>query len=261
MVKFQPKTSIAVISGKGGVGKTTVAVNLAVALADRLDAKVGLLDVDITGPNVASMLGIDGSELDTSEALRPITYNFERVSHRQYMGPGSLKVMSISFFLPTQDTPIIWRGQRKTAIINQMLYQTDWGELDFLVIDTPPGTSDEIITVMEALKKVDLTCLIVTLPQKISQLDVSKAIQMTKVMGARVMGVVENMSGFWHGDAQEVCDKYDLELLARIPMNQGYSWNGDEGRPAYLSHDELWRIYADVIRTSIKKGWFKWKVQ
>lgn len=248
---------IAVISGKGGVGKTTVAVNLAVALADVLKARVGLLDVDITGPNAAQMLGIQHKQMHVDKVLHPVRYDFTGWRST----PRSLGVQSISFLTPSEDTPIVWRGRRKTMAIEQMLERTDWGHLDFLVIDTPPGTSDEVITVYELLRKFDLTCLIVTLPQMISQLDVSKAIQMTKIMGARVIGVLENQSGFWPGDARVVCDKYNLDLLGRIPMESKFASYGDDGMPAYLEDTNMATLYGQLIAGAISKGIFKWKVK
>lgn len=248
--------SIAVISGKGGVGKTTVAVNLAVALADILKARVGLLDVDITGPNVARMLGLQHAEMVVEEAILPVKYHFTGWDSVD----RTLEVMSIAFLTPTEDTPIVWRGKRKTAAINQMLQRTKWGKLDFLVIDTPPGTSDEIITVLEQLRGSSLSCLIVTLPQEISQIDVSKAIVMSKVMEAKIFGILENMSGFWPGDAQVICDRYDLDLLGRIPMDPSYAAMGDGGRPIYTEHESIMQIYNNIILQSIKKGMFGWKL-
>lgn len=179
------KHKILVLSGKGGVGKSTVACQLAMALASR-GAAVGLLDVDICGPSVPRMLGLTGRAVHNSgNGWSPVyVENFP-----------DLAVMSVGFLLPEDDKAIIWRGPRKNGLIKQFLTDVDWGELDFLVIDTPPGTSDEHISVAQYLKSAEISgCVVVTTPQEISMQDVRKELNFCEKTKMPVLGIVENMA-------------------------------------------------------------------
>ncbi len=176
------KHRVVVLSGKGGVGKSTIAVNLAVALM--LEGKaVGLLDADIHGPSIPTMLGLEGAQLEASpDGLVPA-----RV--------GGLKVISIGFFLNNPDDAVIWRGPLKMGVIRQFLKDVVWGDLDYLIIDSPPGTGDEPLSVCQLVGRLD-GAIIVTTPQRVAAVDVRKSITFCRQLGVPVLGVVENMSGF-----------------------------------------------------------------
>jgi len=203
------KNVIVVLSGKGGVGKSTVSTQLSLALRKNgfkvsqtispqkhdsgfiknifLIAQVGLLDIDLCGPSVPYLLGLEGRDIfQCSEGWVPI-YTDES---------QTLAVMSIGFLLKNREDPVIWRGPKKTMMIRQFLTDVRWDELDYLIIDTPPGTSDEHITVMECLKEVGCHgAIIVTTPQEVALDDVRKEITFCKKTGIKIMGIVENMSG------------------------------------------------------------------
>ncbi|TMW88337.1 hypothetical protein EJD97_018688 [Solanum chilense] len=178
------KHKILVLSGKGGVGKSTFSAQLAFALA-AMDFQVGLLDIDICGPSIPKMLGLEGQEIHQSNiGWIPIYVE------------SNLGVMSIGFMLPNPDEAVIWRGPRKNALIKQFLRDVDWGELDFLVVDAPPGTSDEHISIVQSLQETGIDgAVIVTTPQQVSLIDVRKEVSFCKKVGVEVLGVVENMSG------------------------------------------------------------------
>jgi len=186
----QISKKIMVLSGKGGVGKSTVATGLALSLAGQ-GMKVGLLDIDITGPNVPKMLGLEDVELNVEEGqIFPA------------IGPNGLKVISMAFLLEDPDKPVIWRGPIKLGAIQQFIGDVAWGELDMLVIDFPPGTSDEPLTVTQNLPGID-GVVIVTTPQEVALLDSRKSIVFAKTISVPVLGVVENMSGYTiRGSAQ-----------------------------------------------------------
>jgi ATP-binding protein involved in chromosome partitioning len=173
---------VVVLSGKGGVGKSTVAVNLAAALM-LAGKRVGLLDVDIHGPSIPTMLGLEGEQLQGgADGLVPVEV-------------GGLKVMSIGFFLNSQDDAVIWRGPLKMGVIKQFLKDVAWGDLDYLIIDSPPGTGDEPLSVCQLVGKLD-GAIVVTTPQKVAAADVRKSINFCRQLKVPVLGVVENMSGF-----------------------------------------------------------------
>ncbi|TDH67404.1 hypothetical protein CCR75_000405 [Bremia lactucae] len=178
------KHKILVLSGKGGVGKSTIACQLAFALAGQ-GFQVGLLDVDITGPSVPRMLGLLGQEVHQSAAGWSPVYVDD-----------NLGVMSIGFMLPNADDAIIWRGPKKSGIIKQFLVDVQWGELDYLIIDTPPGTSDEHISIVQYMKEADLDgAVVVTTPQEVALSDVRKELNFCLKTEIKVLGVIENMSG------------------------------------------------------------------
>lgn len=191
------KHKILVLSGKGGVGKSTFSAQLSFALA-AMDHQVGLLDIDICGPSIPKMLGLEGQEIHQSNLGWSPVY------------VDSIGVMSIGFMLPDPDDAVIWRGPRKNGIIKQFLKDVYWGELDFLVVDAPPGTSDEHISIVQFLKETGIDgAIIVTTPQQVSLIDVRKEVSFCKKVGIPVLGVVENMSGL----CQPVTDfKYVRQL-------------------------------------------------
>ncbi len=225
---------IAIASNKGGVGKTTVAVNLAVALAKR-GARVGLLDADITGPNIPTMFGFPaGFMAESSGGLAPI----ERFG---------VRVCSLGFILP-KGSPIIWRGPMLHTAIRQLLHDISWGELDYLLIDLPPGTSDASISM--AMEAPIAGVVIVTTPQGVSVEDATKAVAMFDKMHVPVFGVVENMSYFacphcgertdifGHGGAREAAEELGLEFLGEIPLDAATRAGGDAGVPIIESAPE-----------------------
>ncbi len=200
---------IVVLSGKGGVGKSTMAVNLAMGLV-MAGKKVGLLDVDIHGPSVPTMMGIEGRVPQGVEGeLMPVDAD-------------GLKVISTGFFLRSQDDAIIWRGPMKTGAIRQFLQDVAWGDLDFLVVDSPPGTGDEPLSVCQLMGDID-GAVIVTTPQKVAAVDVRKSITFCRQMKVPVLGVVENMSGF-------VCPKCG-EISSILGAGGGMKMAGEMGVP------------------------------
>ncbi|KAL5991168.1 cytosolic Fe-S cluster assembly factor nbp35 [Asimina triloba] len=178
------KHKILVLSGKGGVGKSTFSAQLSFALAG-MDYQVGLLDIDICGPSIPKMLGLEGQDIHQSNlGWSPVYVE------------SNLGVMSIGFMLPDPDEAVIWRGPRKNGIIKQFLKDVYWGELDYLVVDAPPGTSDEHISIVQFLQATGIDgAIIVTTPQQVSLIDVRKEVNFCKKVGIPVLGVVENMSG------------------------------------------------------------------
>jgi Mrp family chromosome partitioning ATPase len=226
----QIKHTIAVMSGKGGVGKSTVATNLAVALAQR-NYKVGLMDADIHGPNVPKMLGIEGAQLTgTGNGIRPVMYY------------PNLKVISVAFMLQSRDNAVIWRGPLKHAVIRQFLSDIAWGELDYLVVDLPPGTGDEPLSIAQTIKHVD-GALIVTTPQDVALLDARKTVTFARILNIPVRGIVENMSGFIcphcgkrtdifkTGGGEKAAQEMNVPFLGRIPLDPTVVTGGDEGSP------------------------------
>lgn len=227
------KNRIAVFSGKGGVGKTTVSVNLAYGFGKN-NFQTGILDADITGPNVAKMLDIKGEPVVLNEKIIP----FEK---------HNLKIMSIaSLIQPGQ--PVIWRGPMRSKIINQFLGEIEWGELDLLIADLPPGTGDEILTVAQGMKP-DLA-IIVTTPQQISLIDAERAINMAKKLEIPHIGIVENMSGFicphcsavlnifGEGGGEKLAADYGIPFLGNIAIDLNTRILSDQGRPVMLDNPE-----------------------
>lgn len=231
------KNKILVMSGKGGVGKSTVAVNLALGLANS-GYKVGLMDVDLHGPDICRMLNLTGSLVapeNENDLIPPLTYN------------DKLKVVSLEYMMKDRDEAIIWRGPLKIQAIRQFVADMDWGELDYLVIDAPPGTGDEPLSIAQTVKNVH--ALVVTTPQAIALADVRKSINFCKTVEMPVVGVVENMSGyvcphcekttniFSSGGGEQVARDFDLPFLGRVPMDPRVVIAGDTGTP-YLSSGE-----------------------
>lgn len=214
------RNTIAVASGKGGVGKTTIAVNLAVALAQS-GAKVGLMDADIYGPNVPIMLGVE---------WRPPVKDNKIVPAVAY----GVEVMSMAF-LVRPEQPLIWRGPMLHSAIRQFLSDVAWGDLDYLVIDLPPGTGDAQLTLAQSVPLSG--ALLVTTPQQVALLDVVKAVEMFNQLQVPVLGIVENMSGdvFGQGGGRRLAERYGVPLLGEIPLDAQVRSGGDNGRPVVVA--------------------------
>ena len=224
------KNIVAVASGKGGVGKTTISVNLAVALA-KAGASVGLLDADITGPNIPMMIGAEGQPIASpSGKITPIEAH-------------GVKVISIQFFLP-EGQPVVWRGPLVGGAIQQFLRDVEWGDLDYLVVDLPPGTSDAQLTLAQS---VPLTgAVLVTTPQEVALADVAKALAMFKRVSVPILGLVENMSGFVCSHCGEVTDIFGrgggeryaaengIDFLGGVPLDVTVRQGADVGVPAVV---------------------------
>ena len=227
------RTIIAVASGKGGVGKSTVAVNLALALA-RNGQRTGLLDVDIYGPSIPTMFGIGDRPVVIENRIQP----FQR---------WGVKVMSLGFILET-DTPVIWRGPMVMRAIEQMLGDVDWGELDVLVLDLPPGTGDAQLTVTQKLQVTG--ALIVTTPQDVALIDARKGLAMFRKVGVPVLGIVENMATFVcpgcgretpifrKGGGERTAAELGVPFLGSIPLDAAIAEGGDAGRPIVVAQPE-----------------------
>jgi ATP-binding protein involved in chromosome partitioning len=227
------KNIIAVASGKGGVGKSTVSANLAVALA-QAGASVGLLDADITGPNIPLMMGLEGTPRQSPAG--------KIVPLERY----GVKVISIAFFVP-EGQPIVWRGPLVGGAIQQFLRDVEWGELDYLIVDLPPGTSDAQLTLAQAVPLSG--SILVTTPQQVSLTDVEKALAMFRRLSVPVIGVVENMSAFvcpHCGEATEIFGRgggerfarsFDVEFLGGIPLDITVRQGGDAGIPAVAQRE------------------------
>ena len=233
------KHKIVVISGKGGVGKTTVSVNLAISLAS-IGLRVGIIDVDITGPNVGKMMGIPQ---DTRPRVDPEKKIFFPVA-----GPLNVKVMSMAFLTESPDDPVIWRGPMKMSAVRQFLADAEWGELDYLVCDLPPGTSDETLDMLQLIP--DENIIVVTTPQEVAMMDARKTINMAQIMKRKVLGIVENMSGykcpkcgeyidiFGKGGAEKASNDFKVALLGKIPFEAEVGQQGDKGLPFVLKYPE-----------------------
>ena len=232
------KNIIAIASGKGGVGKSTVTANLAMAL-HRSGASVGIIDADIFGPSIPVMFGAENMQ----PTITPINGKNFINPIRQY----GIKMMSIGFLTPA-DNAVVWRGPMASQALKQFFADTDWGSLDYLLIDLPPGTSDIHITLVQTVPVTG--AVIVTTPQKVAVTDAIKGLAMFKQpqINVPVLGVIENMAWFTpeelpdhkyfifgEGGGQRLCDKFDVPLLGQIPLVQGIREAGDEGRPAVMN--------------------------
>ncbi len=225
------KHKLIIISGKGGVGKSTVAVNLAYGLLFQ-GKKVGILDVDIHGPSLAKMLGVEGRRLNASgeNVIEPISIT------------PSLKMVTIASLLESADTPVIWRGPLKMKLISQFLGDVNWGKLDYLVVDSPPGTGDEPLSVAQLIPGMD-GAIIVTTPQEVALLDSRKSVGFAKALKIPVIGIIENMSGlicphcggkielFKTGGGEKAAKDLGVPFLGRIPIEPDIVNSTDEGRP------------------------------
>jgi len=250
------KHKIMVLSGKGGVGKSTVAVNLATALA-LAGKKVGILDVDIHGPSVPKLLHLEGRQISSSDnALLPVKID---------RGAGSLSVMSIGFLLRERDDAVIWRGPRKYGVIKQFLKDVEWGELDYLVVDSPPGTGDEPLAVAQLIGKTD-GAVVVTTPQEVAVQDVRRCIVFCRQLEVPVLGVVENMSGFTCPKCGELvrifgadggrsmAEEMGVPCLGSIPIEPEIVVSGDSGTPMVQAkpHSETAKAFGRIVRTLLE---------
>jgi len=224
------KHKIVVISGKGGVGKTTVAVNLAMSLAS-IGLRVGILDVDITGPNVLKMLGIPPE-------LKPMV-DAEAKRFYPVNGPLNMKVMSMAFLIENSDSPVIWRGPMKMSAVRQFLGEAIWGDLDYLICDLPPGTSDETLDILQLIPEENI--IVVSTPQEVALMDARKTIKMAQIMERNVLGIIENMSTFkcpscgsnhnifGEGGGMVLAKEFQTDLLGQIPLDPVIRVREDEG--------------------------------
>ncbi|MDW8236997.1 MAG: Mrp/NBP35 family ATP-binding protein [Aquificaceae bacterium] len=245
---------IAVASGKGGVGKSTVATNIAIALS-KLGNKVGLLDADIYGPSVPTLVGLKNERVHINEQNKLLP-----------LEAYGLKVLSIGFLLPSEDTPVIWRGPMLMRALTQFLFDVEWGELDFLVLDLPPGTGDVQLTLAQNVK-ID-GAIIVTTPQDLALADVRKAVSMFKEVNIPILGVVENMAYFTcpesnqkyyifgKGKVAEFALAYELKVLGSIPIDPQLCSSSDVGKPIALEDSESAKAFmalAQVINEQLKR--------
>lgn len=246
------KNRVLVFSGKGGVGKSTVAANLAQAFAQK-KLKVGLLDVDIHGPNLAKMLGVEDKRLDVSPVgIKAVDVN------------ENLKLVSMSFLLQDPDLPVIWRGPLKMKAIQQFLGDVDWGELDWMVIDSPPGTGDEPLSVAQLIPATG--AVIVTTPQEVSLMDSRKAVAFARKLNLKVLGIIENMSGmicphcgkkidlFKEGGGKIAAIELGVPFLGKIPIDPQIVTSGDEGKPFIIDrpNSEASQAFMKIVEKIIE---------
>ncbi len=240
------KNKIMVMSGKGGVGKSTVAVNIAYALKDA-GYKVGLLDIDIHGPSVPNMTGTQDEQLKAEdEQLIPVKKD-------------GLEIISIGYLLDSRERAVIWRGPLKYKLLMQIMNDVKWGELDYLIIDSPPGTGDEPLTIMQNMS--DLTgTVIVTTPQDIALIDVEKAIDLCNQMSKDIIGVIENMSIYVCPDcgreshifgtngAKKLEEQFAVKVIGSLPLLESIAENADKGIPAYVHDENIRQIYKEIVK-------------
>lgn len=240
------KNKIMVLSGKGGVGKSSIAVNTAVALKNK-GYKVGLLDIDLHGPSIPHMLGLQNETLnaDKDNKLIPVEKN-------------GLKVISIGFLLDDDNRAVIWRGPLKYKLLMQFLNDVEWGELDYLIIDSPPGTGDEPLTILQNIKDLN-GAVIVTSPQDIALLDVKKAMDFLNQMSVPVIGLVENMSGYKCPECGEIShifgrqnieEKLGSKVITKIPIMKAFVELSDSGRVPAEINEEI-KIHFEKISQRI----------
>jgi ATP-binding protein involved in chromosome partitioning len=223
------KNIVAVASGKGGVGKTTVAVNLAVALAQS-GSRVGLLDADVYGPNVPTMLGVSEQPYGRGNRIMPLE-------------AWGLKVMSMGFLSPG-DRPLVWRGPMLHQVLQQFVRQVEWGETDYLIIDLPPGTGDVQLSLIQTVPVTG--AVVVTTPSVVALADVRKAVEMFRQVKVEILGVVENMSYFLcphcgertevfsYGEGKNTAERFNVPFLGEIPLNSSVRLHGDSGKPVVV---------------------------
>jgi Mrp family chromosome partitioning ATPase len=245
------KHKLMIMSGKGGVGKSSVSVNLAIALS-RKGFKVGLMDVDIHGPDIPRMLGLKGMmAANANRKLDPMRYS------------DNLTAVSIESLMADKDDAVIWRGPMKHGAIRQFVGEVDWGELDYLIIDAPPGTGDEPLTVAQLIK--DARAIIVTTPQEVALADVRKSINFCKTVKMEIIGLVENMSSytcphcgrsvdiFGSGGGERTADQAGLKLLGRIPFDPNLVKCGDEGISYQQQYGDspVTRVFGEIADRAV----------
>jgi ATP-binding protein involved in chromosome partitioning len=243
------KHKIIVLSGKGGVGKSTVSVNLALTLSGK-NYKVGLLDSDLHGPSIPKMLGVE------DEKPEPTDTGFNPVSIS-----SNLKVMSIGFLLQDKDSPVIWRGPLKMGAIKQFIGDCNWGELDYLIIDLPPGTGDEPLSIAQLIPNCDGT-VIVTTPQDVALVSVRKSINFVKKMNMPIIGIVENMSGFKcpycgkeidifkTGGGIKASKDFSVPFLGKVPLDAEIVQTGDSGEPFVVKNKDsnTTKAFIEIVK-------------
>jgi ATP-binding protein involved in chromosome partitioning len=251
------KNKFLVLSGKGGVGKSTVAVHLAVALSNR-EFQTGLLDIDLHGPSIPKMMGLSGKKIVVEKGLlKPLTFN------------KNLGIISMASILDDQDTAVIWRGPRKGGAIRQLLGDVLWGPLDFLIIDAPPGTGDESLSIAQLIP--DVRAIVVTTPQQVAIEDVRRSLQFLKKVSLEVLGVIENMSGlicphcqqeidlFKQGGGESLARERGVPFLGRIPLDPNLVSEADAGRPFFKGHEDsamvlaFNRIVDELVKAGVKQ--------
>ncbi|MFP4545483.1 MAG: P-loop NTPase [Methanomassiliicoccales archaeon] len=242
------KHVIVVMSGKGGVGKSTVAANLALALSMK-GYETGLMDADIHGPNIPKMLKIEDAVITgDSDGLEPVVV------------PPHMKVMSMAFLLQGRDVPVIWRGPMKMGAIRQFIGDVKWGALDYLIVDLPPGTGDEPLSIAQLIPNADGT-IIVTTPQEVAILDARKSVSFSRSLKLPVIGIIENMSGFIcphcgkeidlfsEGGGKRAAEELGVPFLGAVPVDPKVVRSGDEGMPIVLydSDSEASRSFMRIV--------------
>jgi ATP-binding protein involved in chromosome partitioning len=243
------KHKILVLSGKGGVGKSTVSANLAVTLSEK-GYEVGILDIDIHGPSIPKMLGVEDKRPGESEAgFTPVYYS------------PKLKVMSMGFLIQDKDSPVIWRGPLKMTAIKQLIGDFNWGNLDYLIVDIPPGTGDEPLSIAQLIPNCD-GAIIVTTPQDIALVSVRKSINFVKTMNMPVVGIIENMSGFKCPHCGESVDifktggglkaskDFSVPFLGKVPLDSNIVETGDSGEPFVIKNksSDTAKAFEEVVK-------------
>eukprot|EP01089_Gocevia_fonbrunei_P001824 TRINITY_DN11744_c0_g2_i1.p1 TRINITY_DN11744_c0_g2~~TRINITY_DN11744_c0_g2_i1.p1 ORF type:complete len:318 (-),score=70.86 TRINITY_DN11744_c0_g2_i1:245-1198(-) len=251
------KHKILILSGKGGVGKSTFSSQLSWAFAENSEKQIGLLDIDICGPSIPKIMGLEGEQIHMSNSGWTPVYVGEE---------NNLAVMSVGFLLNNPNEAIIWRGPKKNGLIKQFLRDVDWGDLDYLLIDTPPGTSDEHLSITQYLKSTHVDgAVIVTTPQEVALADVRKEVNFCKKIDLPILGVVENMSGFVcpkcktetqifmpsTGGAEKMCKDMGLDFLGKVPLDPTLARACDEGQ-SYLEK-AAGSVGANALRSVFEK--------
>lgn len=254
------RNTIMVMSGKGGVGKSTVSANLAISLA-REGFRVGVLDGDIHGPDIPKILGVEDMNLtgDDEGKIRPV------------IAYGNIKVISVGYLIESRDTPVIWRGPMKHSVMRQFLKDVNWGELDFLVVDLPPGTGDEPLSIAQLIRGaegVNAPCaVIVTTPQDVALLDARKSVEFAKALDLKILGVIENMSGFScphcgekidlfkTGGGRKAAEDLHVPFLGAVPIDPRIVRDTDEGKPFVVSEEgsEASKAFAKIVSDILKQ--------
>ena len=248
------KHKILVLSNKGGVGKSLVAVNLACSLSEK-GFKVGILDADLHGPSVAKMLGFEGKKLQgTSEGIIPMSVS------------PNLIAVSMASLIETSDMPLIWRGPLKMMALKQFLGEVEWGNLDYLIIDSPPGTGDEPLSICQLIPELE-GGVIVTTPQEVALLDSRKCINFLKNLNIPILGIIENMSGlkcphcgknidlFKSGGGEKVALEFNIPFLGKIPIDINMVNSSDEGKPYIFQYknSETAQIFNKIVELILAK--------
>lgn len=247
----QIRYKIAIASGKGGVGKSTVTVNLAAALREQ-GYKVGILDGDITGPDIPKLLGIEEQKLIPGPSgLEPADAD-------------GIKAVSMALLLQSRDSPVVWRGPMKMAALKQFIGEVNWGELDFLLVDLPPGTSDEPISIAQLIPGLD-GAIVVTTPQEVALLDSRKAVNMFLMMNVPMLGIVENMSGlicphcgqrievFKTGGGEEAARELGVPFLGAIPLDTEIGSLGDMGKTFANSKTAAAKAFEEIVKSILDR--------